>query len=456
MSSPASISDRDVPIPVIDGPLSLRIWRGVRDPLHFLSSIEAKFGDIATLREGKSYAIFHPDYIRHVLQDNHPNYAKGPKYRAALSPLMGNGLFTSEGSFWLRQRRLAQGAFQHHHLENVSAPVVNCVSEMFASWSANAKQNKPVALREELTELTLRIAFRNLFGTDADIHLKTLVPAINTVNESINLASAFIPVHLPKWIPTPGRRRFQSALHTIDEFIYGLVKERRAHREQRTDLMGLLLQARDEESNAQMDDLQLRDELVTMLNAGHDTVTDSLVWTLIALAQHPEYRQQAQSEVRRVLGDKPPTPATIREMPFLARVFHESLRLNPPGWAFARTAAAEDRIGPHRIPAGGLVVMSPYVVHRSPRYWDRPEVFDPDRFLPQNSEGRRKFVYFPFGAGPRKCIGAGLVELEAPMILAAILQKFDFHLSPETVITAAPRISLRPKSTVWLHLRQDA
>lgn len=441
-------------IPVLEQPLPVRIWRGVNNPLRFLTELEQQFGDIVMLRKGRSLAVFHPDYIRHVLQDNHPNYQKGPRYRAALAPLMGNGLFTSEGSFWMRQRRLAQPAFQRHHLESFAGPAAQCAQDMLERWERKARDAQPVGVREELTELTLRIALKNLFGTDADRQLETLIPAINEVNDQIKLASAFLPIHLPKWVPTPKRRRFKAGISIIDEFIYRIISERRANPRDQDDLVALLLRSRDAQTGEQMDDVQLRDELVTMLNAGHDTVTDAIGWTMVLLAQNPEHRIRARAEVLQALGDQNPTPETLANMPYLARVFHESLRLHPPAWAFARTSINEDTIGSYRIPAGILVIVSPYVLHHSQRYWDRPHEFDPDRFLPEKSQARHKYAFLPFGTGPRKCIGAGLAAIEAPLVLAAILQRFDFELMSGGSVVPDPRISLRPKGTVWLKLRR--
>jgi len=434
-------------------PLPLRIVRGVRDPMAFLQGFEAQYGDIVTLRSGRTYAVFNPDYIKHVLQENAQNYQKGPRYRSMLLPYMGNGLLTSEGEFWLRQRRLAQPAFHRRHLEALTAPVQSSVADMLHGWDRQARQQRPVPLREELTTLTLRITLQNLFSTDADANLPAIEPAIHTINEQMRLAKIFLPVHLPRWIPTPGRIRFARALAAIDEFVYRTIRDRRANPRDTADLVSLLLAARDEDNGETMDDKQVRDELVTMLNAAHDTVTDAMTWAMVLLAQHPEHRARARDEVRQVLNGEPPTVAHVHAMPFVGRVFHEALRLYPPGWAFARTAIAEDSIDGYRIPAGAFIVMSPYVMQRSKKYWEHPDVFDPDRFLPERGESRPKFTYFPFGGGQRLCIGAGLAMLEAPIILASILQRFDFDLPPDKPIPASPRISLRPRDTVWLHLR---
>ena len=439
--------------PVLPIPLIGRIWRGVRDPLEFLASLEAQYGDIVTLRSGRSYAIFHPDYVKHVLQDHYVNYEKGEKYRAALTPLMGNGLFNSEGAFWLRQRRIAQGAFQKTQLPVFGEHILACIADMIADWDRKARANEPVALRAALTELTLRTTLRMMFGVDAQGEMPALIEATHHVNDSIKFGRLFLPVRLPAWVPTPSRQRFARSLRTIDEFVYRIIRQRQAASDPGTDLVGLLVRAQDPETGERMDDRQLRDEVVTMLNAGHDTVTDATVWTFVLLAQHPEIQARVRDEVERTAGPNGPTAASLPAMDLLGRVFRETLRLYPPAWGFARTALQADTFGPYTVPAGGLVIMSPYVMHRSPRLWDRPEVFDPDRFLPAASASRPKFAYVPFGSGPRMCIGANLAMMEAPLIVASLLRRFEVSLPPDANLAASPRLSLRPKFTIWLKLR---
>ena len=448
---PEPASTRQPPGP--SSHLAVRIWRGLRDPLGYLVELEERFGDVVTLRAGRSYVIFHPDDVKHVLQDNHANYEKGEKYRAALSPLMGNGLFTSEGAFWLRQRRLAQGAFHRAQVTAAAAPILECVSDLADAWERQARAGRPVDLRQELTALTLRVALRTLFGVDDRAQIAALVRAVFEIHEEIRFGRLFLPVHLPRWVPTPGRRRFARSLRVIDEFVYRTIAERKAARDPGADLLGLLISAQDPDTGERMDDLQLRDEIVTMLNAGHDTVTDAITWTLVLLALNPDVQTRAREEITRVAGPEWPTVAAVSSMEFLGRVFRESLRLCPPAWGFGRTAMQADSIGGYTIPAGALVIISPYVTHRSPRFWDRPTVFDPDRFLPAASEGRPRFAYFPFGSGPRMCIGANLAMMEAPLIVAALLQRFAFALPPGATVEPSPRISLRPRGTVHMHLR---
>lgn len=440
--------------PVLPIPLMGRVWRGLRDPLGFLTSLEAQYGDIVTLRSGRSYAIFHPDYVKQVLQENYANYEKGEKYRAALSPLMGNGLFTSEGAFWLRQRRIAQGAFQKTQLPAFGEHILASAVDTIATWDRKARAHEPVMARETLTELTMRATLRMLFGgVDAQAQMPALIPAIYHVNDAIKFGRQFLPVKLPDWVPTPARQRFARSLRTIDQFVYRIIRERQAAADPGTDLVGLLIRARDPETGERMDDLQIRDEVVTMLNAGHDTVTDATVWTLVLLAQHPDIQARVRDEIERTAGDAGPSAASLPAMDLLGRVFRESLRLYPPAWGFARTALHPDTFGQYTVPAGGLVVISPYVMHRSPRLWDRPEAFDPDRFLPAASASRPKFAYVPFGSGPRMCIGAGLAMMEAPLIVASLLRRFEIALAPNTNLEASPRISLRPKHTIWLQVQ---
>lgn len=437
-------------------PMVLRVWRGLRDPLGYLTQLEATYGDIVTMRRGRTFAVFHPDHVRHVLQDNHANYQKGEKYRSVLAPLMGNGLFTSEGPFWLRQRRIAQGAFQRANLPAFAASILECVDDFLPDWEQKARAGETVRLREDITALTLRATLRTLFGVDAVSQMPELIAAVHGVNDEIHPARAFLPVRLPRWITTPGQRRFARALHVIDDFVYRIIARRKTAPAPGTDLLGLLISARDPETGESMDDVQLRDELVTMLNAGHDTVTDAVTWTLIQLARDPGAQARAREEVASVAGDERPSPASLERMEYLGRVFRETLRLCPPAWGFGRTAIAADRIGGYTIPAGATVLISPYVVHRSPRFWKDPLAFDPDRFLPEASAGRPKFAYFPFGSGPRMCIGAGLASMEAPLIVASILQRFAFELPEGTQVRFSPRISLRPQGTVPLRLRRLA
>lgn len=439
--------------PLTAGPRFLKIWRVIRDPIGFLTDLEAQGGDIVTLRRGISYAVFHPDYVKQVLQDHHPGYEKGKRYRDALQPIMGNGLFTSEGAFWLRQRRLAQIAFQRARMAAFDEPMLECITDLLSQWAVKAGRGEPVSLRNDLTAVTLRITLRILFSTNADSHMAALIEAVQGVHQDVRFGTQFLPFHLPKWVPTPKHLRFARGIRVTDQFVYDVIAERRAAKNSGSDLVGLLLQATDDKTGESMSDLQLRDELVTFLNAGHDTVTDAVLWTLVLLAKNPEAQERVRQEITSAVGAATLSGAALNDMPYLGRVFHEALRLYPSAWVFARTAIKGDRFGKYGIPAGAMVVLSPYVTQRSPRFWDQPEAFKPDRFLPAEAALRPRFAYFPFGGGPRQCIGAGMAMIEAPLILASIVQRFDFDLASSEDVKPDPRLSLRPRGTVWLRLR---
>jgi cytochrome P450 len=431
----------------------LKILRVIRDPLGFLTNLEAQAGDIVMLRRGYSYAVFHPDYVKQVLQDHHLTYEKGKRYRDALQPIMGNGLFTSEGPFWLRQRRLAQIAFQRARMATFDEPMLDCLSDLMGRWAVQAGRGEAVNLRNDLTELTLRITLRILFSTNADRHMAALIEAVQGIHQDVRFGEQFLPFHLPKWVPTPKHRRFARGIRVTDQFVYDVIAERRAATDPGSDLVGLLLQAKDEKTGETMSDLQLRDELVTFLNAGHDTVTDAVLWTLVLLAKHPEVREGVRQEISSAVGGATLSGEALKDLPYLGRVFHEALRLYPSAWVFARVTMKDDRFGKYHVPAGSMVVLSPYVTQRSPRFWDQPESFRPDRFLPDQTASRPRFAYFPFGGGPRQCIGAGMAMIEAPLILASIVQRFDFDLASGDDVIPDPRLSLRPKGTVSLRLR---
>ena len=430
-------------------PRPLRIWRGLRDPIGFLTYCEG-FGDIVTLRRGRTYALFNPDYIKHVLQDNAKAYEKGEKYRALLCPIMGNGLFTSEGPFWLRQRRLAQGAFHRTQMDGFAGIIRDYAAELVGTWALRAARGEMVNLRRDLVFATLRMTLRNLFHVEPDT--SALVPAVIELTEQVHAGSAFVPIRLPSWVSKPSRRRFARAIGIVDEFVFDVIARHKTMRDRGTDLLTLLMDARDEDTGERMSERQLRDELVTMVIAGHDTVTDAVVWTLVLLAERPELVARLRAEIQREGGAAALTVGSIKGLDLLGRVVHESMRLYPPAWVFARSALADDEIGGYRIPAGSVVVISPYVMHRSRRYWDDPLRFDPDRFLPERSAGRPRFAYFPFGGGQRQCIGQGMAMIELPVILAAIVERFDLAIPNLPSIRPSPRISLRPNTTVWLRL----
>jgi len=422
----------------------------LKDPLRFLLDL-ATYGDVVTVRRDRTFLINSPDDIKRVLQDNHFNYKKGERYIRAIEPLFGRGLLTSEGDLWRRQRHQIQPAFHRTHHPDYASAIVEATRQRMVKWREAARAGTPLDLREEMTELTLTVLMKTLFGRSSGDDIRDVGQAFLTAHHDMNLARVFLPVQLPKWVPTPGRAKFARAIRTIDHFIARLVDERRRSGQTSGDFLSLLLAARDEETGAAMPPQQIRDEVITMLGAGHDTVTEALTWTLYLVAQHPEVDARVWDEATRVLGTRDPTADDVKALTMVGAVVDESMRLYPPIWGIMRTAIEADVLGGFAIPPGSRVVMSPYVVHRRPALWPEPERFLPDRFTPSQAAGRHRFSYFPFGGGPRLCVGANFAMLEVAIVAAMLWREFTIRLVPGQTIKPLPRVSLKPDRPVWAY-----
>jgi cytochrome P450 len=421
----------------------------VRNPPEYFVQVARRYGGVVTLSPRRIFLVTYPDCVKHVVQDNHTNYIKGPWYKV-LKPLMGDGLFSSDGELWKRQRRLVQPAFQRKHHPMMAGIIADATSSMLQRWETNASRGEAIDGRGEVILLTLEILLRTMFSGDLIGYEQELREAVIEYERHMDLVSAVNSVKLPAWFPTTGRRRFQNAVRTLERFIFRVVDERRRTQTDNGDLVSLLLWARDEETGESMSDRQIRDELMTMLQAGHDTVSDAIAWTWYLMAKHPDVRQRVEGEVDSTLGGRPPRFEDLPALAYTNRVILESMRVYPPAWVFARTPVEDDVIGGYHIPAKSLVVISPYVTHRLPDIWENPENFDPDRFLPERSEGRPRFAYYPFSAGPRQCVGASVAMLEAQMIVSMAAQRFQLTTPPGFSAGLRPRISLTADRTLWL------
>jgi len=421
----------------------------MRDPPEYFVQVARRYGGVVTLSPTRVYLVTDPDGVKHVLQDNHTNYIKGPWYNV-LKPLFGDGLFTIDGEYWKRQRRLVQPAFQRKHHPRLAGIVTDATSSMLQRWEANAFRAQAIDARTEVILLTLEILLRNMFSGDLIGSEQVLRDAILDCSRHMDLLGAVNVVKLLLWFRIAKRRRFQRAIRTLDSFILRVVEQRRRHQIDNGDLVSLLLWARDEQTGESMTDRQIRDELLTMIQAGNDTVADAISWTWYLMAKHPEVRQKVELEVDSTLGGRPPRFEDLPALEYTNRVIMESMRLYPPGWVFGRTAVEEDVIGGYRIPPKALVVVSPYVTHRLPGLWEDPETFDPDRFLPERSQGRPRFAYFPFSGGPRQCIGASMAMLEAQMIVAMAAQRYRLTVPENFSPRIKPRLSLTADRAIAL------
>jgi cytochrome P450 len=413
-----------------------------RDTLGFLAASAARHGDVSFYRLARDpvWLLSHPDHVKDVLVTHQHSFAKGKGIQWARL-FLGEGLLTSEGEFHTRQRRLAQPAFHRQRI----AGYARAMSEHALRSREGLAAGTVVDVHAEMMSLTLAVAARTLF--DADV--RTEAPEISGALE-------VILGHFPRFaipfagavqrLPLPSNARFRRAVSALDRIVYRIIAERRARSGDRGDLLSMLLVAQDEEGDGGgMTDRQLRDEVMTILLAGHETTANALTWTWHLLAQNPEAEARLHGEIDRALGGRTPGFDDFGALGYVERVLAEAMRLFPPAWGIGRRALVPYAVGGYTIPAGGLVAMSPYVIHRDPRFWPDPLRFDPDRFLPEARAARPRFAYFPFGGGARQCIGESFAWMEGVLVIATLAQRLRFRALPGARVEPQPLITLRPK-----------
>lgn len=427
------------------------------NPLALMQAVHRKYGDVVhqTLLFNKVYFITHPDHVGHVLHENHRNYKRGPDYRK-LRRLLGNGLVTNDGESWLKQRRLMQPAFHRRRIAGFGETMIAETEKMLDGWAAAASDGQPLDVSSEMMRVTLNIVSRVMFGADVQDDAERLEPLI-TVAQREARKRMYVLVDPPEWVPLPGIRRAKSARETIDEVVQRFIdSRRRSNAPQGEDLLSMLLEARDEETGEAMADDQLRDEVRTIFLAGHETTANALTWTFYLLARNPAAAAKLRAELDHVLNGRPPAVADAPQLTYTTMVIQESMRLLPPVWSLSRQAVDDDEIGGYTIPAGSVVIMSQFLTHRHPDFWEDPEAFVPERFAPEREKERHRFAYFPFGGGPRLCIGNNFAMLEAQLLLATIAQKYELDLVPDHPVDLEPLITLRPRYGVMVTLRPRA
>jgi cytochrome P450 len=448
-------SSKHSSVPGPRGYLPLGLFRQLRrDPLQFLTEAARRYGEMVSLPLGtrRAYLLAHPTCIQHVLQAQADRYRKGASV-ARITPLFGGGLTTSEGALWRRQRQLLQPLFQWQQLLPWAGIIVEATAALLARWEPLATRGHPVELEAALRDLTQGIMRQILFGLDTEPDAWAAGQALTrAVGQLDRRVWAMLPA--PLWLPTPHNHQLDQALHTLDAYVYRRIAMHSRLRPTVDDLLARLLAARDEATGERMPANQLRDEAVTLWVAGHTTVAAALVWTCHLLAQHPEAARSLQGELDTVLGGRHPTAQDLPRLRYTRLVLEEGLRLYPPTWVTARTPLVEDEIGGHAFPTRAVLLLSPYVLHRHPAFWEHPERFDPERFTPARAAGRPRFAYFPFGGGPRRCIGQNLAMLEMLMILAMVAQTYELRPVPGHPVEPEARITLRPRHGVLVTLHQ--
>lgn len=420
-----------------------------RDILGFYKEVQRKYGDIVHMHLGPfhDYTFFHPDQIREVLVTKAKSFHKMPWQRKVFAQWNGDSLLLTEGETWLRQRRLVQPAFAPKRLHNYAAAMVGCTTRFIDGWQAALRERGQLQLDvvKSMTDLTIEIIAKTMFDADVAGSARNLAEAVAVLNDVAMYEMMNWP-RLPDWIPRQYSKRKRWAIRTLDETIWSLIRERRRTKEDHGDLLSMLLLAVDQEGDGQgFTDQQVRDQAVTLLLAGHDTTAAGMSWIWYALAKYGDVARRVQTELAEVVGDRLPTGTDVPKLKYTERFIKETLRLWPPAiGVFARHAVNDVEIGRYLLKKGSVVRALSYPVHHDARWFPDPERFDPDRFLPDRFENVPQYAYFPFGGGPRVCIGNAFAMMEMTLIVATILQRFELSLAPNQG---------EPKLSVMLSLR---
>ncbi len=440
------LDDAPLPLPCAGRDLPMDAMRS--RALEFLTETSARFPDIFSYTTGGWSVVVanHPAYIRDVLFEQRANYTKlGTPDLMMLKPMLGEGLMTTDGEVWAEQRRMLQPAFHHRPMQGFARHMVAITRRMLDAWEAHAGSGAMFDLEDELNALTLQIVARCLFGLDLDSDGSGFGRAVWTMNEYM---SHFDPTDVDRM------RAFQQAIRTIHSVVQRILESRRGDPAAHDDMLAMMLAARREGSGAALTQKQISDQIFTFLMAGHETTAKALTWTLYLLARHPAALERAQADSDGFPVDAEDPEEAVSRLDYGWMVLQESLRLYPPAWIVSRMACTDHRLGPYPIPAGTLVIVCPYLIHRHPGFWSDPETFDPERFGPGRAAAQPQYSYIPFGGGPRACIGQPFARLETRLVLAMILGRFKVHLVPGQTVVPDALVTLRPRDGIRVRIER--
>jgi len=411
----------------------------VRNPLQFFQNIALQYGDIVCYRPAPepAYLLNHPDYIRHVLVDNNRNYSKDTRSNQIFGKVAGQGLITAEGETWRKQRRMMQPAFHHRRIEQLDGMIVEITKSMLGRWQVSFESDRPIDIAREMAALTLTVTTRALFGVDLGEDARKL-------GEIINRAA--------NYFEKPSHPQLVQSTREFGEIVDRIIQQRKQNFKDNGDLLSSMILARDGQTGAGMDDEQLRSQVMSLTLAGYETTASALTWTWHLLSQNLNTVDRLRSEVRETLDGRPPRYLDLENLPLIDMVLHESLRLFPPAWVIGRRALDDDVIDGYDIPADTVIAICIYTMHRHSGFWDQPDIFNPERFSPENSKGRHKYAYIPFGGGPRQCIGNNFGLMEAALVMACVLQRFELHSIPGMDVRPQALFVLRPNRDVMMSL----
>lgn len=447
----ASIDTIPGPQPVKGLLNTIRVFGDIRQQtmLRYFTNRFNEYGDIFKMQFGNANVLFvaDPEAIYEILVEKSKSFHKGSNYRdrkIGLARFLGNGLLTSDGEFWKRQRKLVAPSLHARRIESYAEIMVDVTERTINNWHNGAELD----VDQEMMRATLEIVGKALFNVDVSRDAERVGGALTVIQE--NMGGFTI---IPAWLPTPKKMRVSRAVRALDDLVYGIIAERRQDGEDYGDLLSMLLLARDDDDNG-MTDEQVRDETVTLLLAGHETTANALNWTWMLLAQNPDAEAKLHEELDTVLGGRTPTLADLKQLPYTEMVIKESMRLYPPAYSFGRMSTEPVTIKGYDIPANTEINIFSIVAHRSAEWWDDPMSFRPERFSPENEKNIPRYAYLPFGGGPRVCIGNSFAMMEARLMLATMAQRYQLRLKPGFKVALDPLITLRPFGGMHMRVEQ--
>lgn len=424
-----------------------------RDPLGFFARAAAEYGAVVPIRMATQTVLMvnDPTLVKQVLQDNFTNYRRS-RFYDVIRPILGEGIFLSEDERWLRQRRLLQPPFHGRDLIDMTSRIASAVSDMLERWRGPAMRREPVDVAQEMMRLTLDVVFRTLLTVRLPNVSETVYQALKAVlHEAEQRVWSMLPMR--DRLPTASNRAFRKGMAELDDIVRRVIEDRRADRDAPHDLLSILLEAFPNCDKDPVEAKELRDHVISIIIAGHETAANVLIWMWTLLSRSPEIERRMRQEVAAVVGERTPTIDDVRKLAYTANVFSEAARLYPPVWTFSREAVEDDWLGDVPVRKGSTIMVCAYAMHRNPQHWENPEGFDPDRFLPERSEARHPFAYFPFSAGPRTCLGKRFGQIEGVIVAAMIAQRYRLELVPGHEVAAEPMITLRPRGKVPMWVR---
>jgi cytochrome P450 len=417
----------------------------LNQPLNFLSEISKEYPGIVYVKalNRKMVLITDPVLIRYILQTNQKQYTKGSQYKL-LKHVLGNGLVTSEGDLWRKQRKLIQPAFHKQYIHTLFEDMLICANQMVEDFKSYAEKSTPVYLSDEMMKVTLHIIGKTMLSADVTAEAVPIRNSLIFIGKQI-ATDAMKAVKLPIWFPTASNIQFKKEVNVLDKIIYRIIDERRNSTEKKGDLLDMLMDSRYEDTGEAMPNDLLRDEIMTIFIAGHSTTATALAWTFYLISQNPEVYKKLKKEIDEVVGTGELTFQHLQQLHYSKACFNEAMRLYPPVWLFIRRAAEDNMVGDYLIEKDTDVLISPFLVHRNLEFWKDAYTFNPDRWDTEEVKEMDKFTYFPFAAGPRMCIGNNFALFEADIIIAKVIQQFKFDYLGTAPAEMEPSTTLRVK-----------